>query len=110
MVDWKYLLDKTETNILGDFSLAVKKIIVSQVATFLIDGSNFKLLRSRAHVLWSMEVLGQAFTLPIEEEDSISKVITLYRAWALEGRRPAPVEENPYFFLQVLLINLIFFF
>ena len=97
----------TETNIIGEFSLAVKKIIVSNVASFLLEGSNFRLLRSSAHVMWCMEAVGQGFSLPIEEEETISKVIQLYRIWALEGngRRPAPIDENPQFFLQVFILT-----
>jgi hypothetical protein len=94
---------KIETNIMGEFALSVKRIIVSQIASFLVEGANFKLLRSRSHVLWVMEALGQGFTLPIEEEETIVKVIALYSRWAMDGnaRRPKPIDDDPQFFIQV---------
>lgn len=95
-----------EANILRDFSLPVKKILVQQVVTFLLDGNNaVRTLISPAHVVWALETCGQGFTLPIDEEDSISKVIQLYRIWALEGKgkSPAPIEENFQFFIQRIL-------
>jgi hypothetical protein len=92
-----------DTHILKEFSLPVQKVLVQQVVTFLLDGSNSKrALTNPAHVIWAMEVCGQGFCLPIEEEESISKVINLYRIWALESaQRPASISENLQFFLQV---------
>ena len=82
--------------------------MVSQVVTFLLDGSNFKTLSSPSHVIYAMETCGQGFSLPIEEEESISKVINLYHLWALEkNRRPASIDEDPQFFLQVIFYLLL---
>lgn len=93
-----------ESNILRDFSLHVRKVLVKEVVTFLLEGNNAqKTLLSPAHVTWAMETVGQGFALPIEEEDSIVKVITLYRVWCLDGKRPAPFEENPQHFTRELL-------
>ena len=92
-------------NILRDFSLPVRKIMVSQVVTFLLEGANFKTLTSAAHVIYAMETCGQGFALPIEEEESITKVINLYHLWILEGKgkRPAAIDDDPQFFIQVSL-------
>lgn len=81
---------------------------MQQVVTFLLDGNNSKRsLTNPAHVIWAMEVCGQGFCLPIEEEESISKVINLYRIWALEpNQRPSSISENLQFFLQVKTHNL----
>ena len=60
-----------------------------------------------------METCGQGFSLPIEESESITKVISLYRTWALEpSKRPTPINDNPQFFLQVsqVIIFCYFFF
>lgn len=76
--------------------------MVSQVVTFLLDGVNFKTLSSPSHVIYAMETCGQGFSLPIEEEESITKVINLYALWALEkGKRPSSIDEDLQFFLQV---------
>ena len=49
-----------------------------------------------------METCGQGFLLPIEEEDSITKVINLYKLWALESKtRPQSINDNFQFFIQV---------
>lgn len=95
-----------ETNILRDFSLPVRKILVQQVVTFLLTSDNaVQTLISPAHVVWSLETCGQGFALPMEEEDSIVKVINLYRRWTLDGKgkRPTPIESNPQFFIQKML-------
>lgn len=107
-IDWASQLNLLEhdpnTHILKDFSLPVQKVLVQQVVTFLIEGMNSKTLTSAAHVCWAMEVCGQGFLLPMEEQDSISKAVTLYRIWALENNhRPGPINENPQFFLQKIL-------
>lgn len=97
------LLD-IETNILRDFSLPVRKILVQQVVTFLLTSDNaVQTLISPAHVVWALETCGQGFALPMEEEDSIVKVINLYRRWTLDGKgkRPTPIESNQQFFIQV---------
>jgi len=99
------LSHNADSNILKDFSLPVKKILVAQVVTFLLDeGTPVGILSSAAHVRWAMETVGQGFTLPIAEEDSIKKVIELYRRWALEPlNRPSPIEANKQAFLQDIL-------
>ena len=76
--------------------------MVSQVVTFLLDGANFKTLTSPSHVIYAMETCGQGFTLPIEEEESITKVINLYYHWSLEkGKRPTAIDDDLQFFIQV---------
>lgn len=81
--------------------------MVQQVVTFLLSTpSAVNVLKSESHVRWVMEACGQGFLLPIEEEDSISKVINLYRMWALESKnRPLPMTNNLQFFMQVSLIQ-----
>mmetsp|Transcript_2685 Transcript_2685/g.9507 ORF Transcript_2685/g.9507 Transcript_2685/m.9507 type:complete len:1308 (+) Transcript_2685:68-3991(+) len=99
------LAPDVETNILKDFSLPVRKILVQQVVTFLLTGDNaLQTLVSPAHVVWSLETCGQGFALPMEEEDSIVKVINLYRRWTLDPeKRPAPIEKDQQFFIQKML-------
>lgn len=92
-----------EAHILKEFSLAVKKVLVSQVVSFLLETNVSKVLLSPSHVSWAMETVGEGFCLPIEEAESITKVITLYTTWALEpNKRPTPFNDNPQFFIQVI--------
>jgi hypothetical protein len=91
-----------ESNILKDFALPVKRVIVQQVVTFLLDNSNGSvLLTSPTHVHWAMEVIAQGFTLPIEDEDIIKQCIEIYRNWALEGKRPPAIDLEFQFFIRV---------
>jgi hypothetical protein len=55
-----------DTNVLGGFPLVVKKAIVSSTVGFLIDASTKSILLTKNHVLWSMEIIGQGFALPME--------------------------------------------
>eukprot|EP01094_Clydonella_sp_ATCC50884_P020502 TRINITY_DN4270_c0_g1_i1.p1 TRINITY_DN4270_c0_g1~~TRINITY_DN4270_c0_g1_i1.p1 ORF type:complete len:1309 (-),score=500.74 TRINITY_DN4270_c0_g1_i1:354-4280(-) len=94
-----------DSNIIGNFALPVKKILVNEVVTHLLEKQNgVHLLTSAAHVKWAMETCGQGFTLPIEDEEIISKVINLYRIWLLEpAKRPQPIQNDPQFFIQRIL-------
>jgi len=107
-IDWAAKLNllehDPESHILKEFSLPVKKILVQQVVTFLLEHGTSKILSSPSHVRWAMETCGQGFSLPIEEEDSILKVITLYRGWILEPKnRPASISDNFQYFATRIL-------
>lgn len=100
------LLDPNpDSNIVGAFALPVKKILVNEVVTHLLEKQNgVHLLTSAAHVKWAMETVGQGFTLPIEDEEIITKVINLYRVWLLEpAKRPQPIQNDPQYFIQRIL-------
>jgi hypothetical protein len=72
------------------------------VVTFLLEHGHSKILSSPSHVRWALETCGTGFTLPIEEEDSILKVIALYRTWILEPKnRPTSINENVQYFTTV---------
>lgn len=96
-----------ESNVLKDFSLNVRKVLVSQVVGFLLDPSTPQsILSSRAHLKWVMETCGQGFALPIEEESTIAQCIELYRRWALEPeKRPSALDEHPQYYIQTILQN-----
>ena len=88
-----------------NFPLSVRKILVKEVTDFLVSPSaNPGLLSSRSHIIWVLETCGQGFRLPIEEADIIQNVIELYRQWILDPKkRPAPLEKEFQFFLQIML-------
>jgi hypothetical protein len=55
------------SNILGGFSLAVKRVVVAEIVRFLLEPQTPKtLLPTNEHIKWTMEVIGQAFSLPLE--------------------------------------------
>ena len=86
-----------------DFSLNVRKVLVSQVVGYLLDPATpTSILSSQAHIKWVMETCGQGFALPIEEEAVIAQCIELYRRWALEPeKRPAIIEDHLQHYIQV---------
>ena len=101
-----FSLQFLESNILTHFPLAVRTVLVKEVAEFLLSspGASHSLLVSRSHVLWVLETCGQGFRLPIEDSEIIQLVIDLYRQWILEPkRRPTPVEKEFQFFLQIII-------
>ncbi len=52
---------------MGGFPLAVKRAVVGQVVGLFASDPNAKnSLLTKAHVDWTMEIVEQAFTLPIE--------------------------------------------
>jgi len=94
-----------EANILLNFSLPVRKVLVKEVTNFLLSPATpGNVLSTRAHAIYVLETCGQGFRLPIEEADSIQEVIELYRIWILEPRRrPAPIDQEFQYFLQTML-------
>ncbi|KAG0235098.1 glycosyl transferase [Actinomortierella wolfii] len=72
------------SNILGRFPLNVKKTLITEVASTLLMTSDLTLLSSMAHMRWAMEVLGQGFTLPLEELAIAQETTHLYSQWLFE--------------------------
>eukprot|EP01119_Soliformovum_irregulare_P013034 TRINITY_DN3433_c0_g4_i1.p1 TRINITY_DN3433_c0_g4~~TRINITY_DN3433_c0_g4_i1.p1 ORF type:complete len:1246 (+),score=344.03 TRINITY_DN3433_c0_g4_i1:113-3850(+) len=95
------------TNILGAFSLGVKKNVTIQIVSFILESTNVKtLLPTDSHVQWVMEVVGQGFQLPLEEEAVIASCIDLYKRWLLEGSESKPVpiaQDTKQIFVQNIL-------
>lgn len=72
----------TESNILGQFSYNVKKAVVSEIVDHLLEAeTSHQILSTSAHVSWVMEVIGQGFTLKLEDVKVIEKCVELYRRW-----------------------------
>ncbi|KAL6061280.1 Ral GTPase-activating protein subunit alpha-1 [Balamuthia mandrillaris] len=100
-----------DTNILKEFPLEVRQIISTEVVHYLMESKTevTKVLSSRAHVIWAMECIGTAFTLPLDQEETMAKAVELYRRWTLEPNRkdcPVAIQEDYQFFLQVCGISL----
>eukprot|EP01116_Phalansterium_solitarium_P011073 TRINITY_DN26680_c0_g1_i1.p1 TRINITY_DN26680_c0_g1~~TRINITY_DN26680_c0_g1_i1.p1 ORF type:complete len:538 (-),score=150.79 TRINITY_DN26680_c0_g1_i1:8-1621(-) len=86
------------TNVLLHFSLPVKKILVGQTVTFLLDSASPPpriTLPTPTHVDWTLECVGQGFSLPIEDHATIDACIELYRRWLFDQEhRPPPVADD----------------
>ncbi|KAF2078200.1 hypothetical protein CYY_000490 [Polysphondylium violaceum] len=110
-IDWAASLNlidpEKNTGILKDFPLGVKKILVQQIVTYLLDNPNGNsyILSTRDHVLWVMEIIEQGFLLPIEDHVIISQCIDLYKKWLFDAKhRPLPIhEDQDEFFLKKIL-------
>jgi len=90
--------------------LGVKKILVSQIVTYLLENPNGNsyILTTRDHVLWVMEIIEQGFLLPIEDHVIILQCIELYKKWFFDVKhRPLPLQEDQdEFFLKKMLQHL----
>ncbi|KAI9093828.1 hypothetical protein DFS34DRAFT_665968 [Phlyctochytrium arcticum] len=84
-----------ESDILTAFPLGVKKKLIFEVTQYLLTPPNSHppvttspdpahLLTSPAHVRWMMEVVGQGFSLPIEDVGIIQMTVAVYANWLLE--------------------------
>jgi hypothetical protein len=64
-----------------------------------------KILTTPTHVRWVLEVIGQGFTLPIEDVPIMEKCISLYSRWLLSPSelRPPGFNVQDQFFYQVRL-------
>ena len=69
-----------ESNILKGFDYEVRRILVKEVTSFLLNPStSTNVLSSRSHVLWALETCGEGFRLPVDDDDIIQDVTELYR-------------------------------
>jgi hypothetical protein len=65
-------------------------------------------LPSGHHIRWSMEVLGHAFALPMEDSDVINGSLDIYRKWLgvaddAKDQRPACMQKVEQTFIQDML-------
>lgn len=85
-----------ETNILGSLPLSIRRVLISEITSFLHPPSGKQppdqnLFASPAHVKWFMEVIGQSFNLPLEDMTITSDAIDIYARWLFESPRPTAV-------------------
>ncbi|KAF9180947.1 hypothetical protein BGZ51_005783 [Haplosporangium sp. Z 767] len=84
----------TVSNVLSRFPLSVKKTLIHEVTSTLLDTSDLTLLSSMAHMQWAMEVLGQGFALPLEELSLAQETTRLYSQWLFEPQmRPMAFQQ-----------------
>ncbi|KAG2228010.1 hypothetical protein INT45_012034 [Circinella minor] len=100
-LDWiaqlRLLQHDPQTNILGLLPLSIRRALISEITNYLQPGPGKHLpdpniFASPAHVKWFMEVLGQGFSLPLEDMDITSNDVSIYAQWLFEPHlRPAAV-------------------
>lgn len=56
----------------------------------LLDSTPPSVLQTSFHLRWAMEAIGQAFSLPLEDERIINAAIEIYRRWALVPAKQPP--------------------
>ncbi|CAO3613291.1 unnamed protein product [Cunninghamella blakesleeana] len=103
-LDWiaqlQLLQHDSQTNILESLPLPIRRTLISEITTYL-QPANIKhppdptIFSSPANVKWYMEVIGQGFTLPLEDMYITNDDISIYSQWLLEpAMRPAIVSAE----------------
>ncbi|KAI9308600.1 hypothetical protein BJ944DRAFT_236837 [Cunninghamella echinulata] len=103
-LDWiaqlELLQHDSQTNILESLPLSIRRTLISEITTFL-HPTNVKhppdptIFSSPAHVKWYMEVIGQGFSLPLEDMHITNDDISIYSQWLLEpAMRPTIVSAE----------------
>lgn len=88
------------------FPKQIRRVIAGQVAAHLLqDPSSLDLLSSVQHVLVTMETIGQAFGLDVDDNGIIMQCAELYRRWLLTEAKPAAFGLNEQNFYVVRLIK-----
>ncbi|CAG8459818.1 2057_t:CDS:10 [Ambispora leptoticha] len=83
-----------ESNVLGNFPLNVRKVLISEITQTLLQAHDPNLLSSPTHVRWVMEAIGQGFALPLEEMAITANSKELYSQWLFEPNfRPAAIRD-----------------
>ncbi|KAJ3271069.1 hypothetical protein HDV01_007082 [Terramyces sp. JEL0728] len=87
-----------ESNILHEFPLDVKCILISKVNHFVLSPpancNPSDILTSPAHVNFIMEFVGQGFNLPLENIKTISDGLNIYANWLqIPDSRPIVIKE-----------------
>jgi hypothetical protein len=76
----------TETGVLSSYPLEVKRVLISEMARYLDShDTNYSNISTNLHISWLLELLGQAFVLPIEDYSIIESSLNTYAAWLLDG-------------------------
>jgi hypothetical protein len=97
----------------GNFGGAAYAVSATTPTGLGSDG--LQCLNSLFHVRWMMEIVGQAFTLPLEDINVASNAAAIYIQWLVEpNKRPLAIQKADYetrqWFLQTLFrhISLVF--
>lgn len=71
-----------------------QKASVGGAGETIIYASVDEMMTSKYHVQWMMEIIGQGFSLPIEESIVISRCSIIYSQWLLEHQLCPAVIQN----------------
>ena len=92
-----------DTNVLKLFPLPVYRSVVTAIVGYFADPANnpAAVLKSRAHVLWVLECIGQGLRLPVENSQIMLDCLSIYIRWADEKTRPTCLNDDPDFYITV---------
>eukprot|EP00041_Stephanoeca_diplocostata_P038478 m.1519177 g.1519177 ORF g.1519177 m.1519177 type:complete len:901 (-) comp25223_c0_seq12:152-2854(-) len=101
------LLPPPTSGPLSNLPLSVQIDMIKPLANHLSHRKANETQTPVSHVLWTMDCLGQAFTLPMTCEDVISNCLDIYGSW-LSGRDSAPrcVRDHPERFFPGIIRHL----
>jgi hypothetical protein len=96
------LLDEDKNKgLIAGFPLPIRRGLISQMVSYVkSDARCSALLVSKSQMDWTFEVLGQAFSLPLDDADVIQNTIDIYRNWMQGIGRPTAFVENSQVFFQ----------
>lgn len=106
------LKSNEDKNILRDFPLSVKRVVVSEIVKYVAKkySEAIKLLTTPAHVNFIMEIIGQSFQLPIQDHEVINMAIDIYHKWLFSRERPQPIIEDTQTFIREIFRHFSFLF
>ena len=99
----------TYSSVLSSMPLASRRLFVQQVNAFLLTPATTTTTSAEAdwfasefHVQWTVECIGQGFSLPIEDWPIIEQSARIYSQWLLEKQsRPAVLLPQLQSYFQV---------
>eukprot|EP01114_Cavostelium_apophysatum_P000081 TRINITY_DN1007_c0_g1_i5.p1 TRINITY_DN1007_c0_g1~~TRINITY_DN1007_c0_g1_i5.p1 ORF type:complete len:802 (-),score=236.83 TRINITY_DN1007_c0_g1_i5:97-2502(-) len=110
ILDWisklGFVAKDPNSSVYLEFPAATRKILAAQTAGFLLkDTTDQNILSSPNHVYNVLEILGQGFSLPLEDAETIESVTELYKRWLLSNKRPSPIDTDEQPFLQRIFMH-----
>lgn len=91
---------------LSSVPISVQIDVIKPLASHLSHRKPNSVQPTISHILWTMDCLGQAFSLPMNCEDVISDCLDIYGAW-LNGRDAAPqcLRDHPEYFFPGIVVE-----
>eukprot|EP01080_Neovahlkampfia_damariscottae_P002079 gene2079-1951_t len=114
-IDQLGLLKAIDTkNILKDFPLEVKRIVVTEVVKYVSSkyDTAIPLFTTSSHIDFLMEITAQSFQLPISDHEVIDQAIGIYSKWFLTKNRPEVMNDpkNTQLFYKEMFRHFTFLF
>jgi hypothetical protein len=89
----------SSSNIIGKFPLDVRCMLISQMSKYMVTITEINpssLLTSETHVIFTMELVGQGFNLPLHQLSIIELSVSVYSGWLSDpSKRPFAIQNVP---------------